>query len=110
MPIEFIQQPQPTGSSSDTLFRLLMKYGSMGFRVEALDPDTNTPTVEDDTGKKRTYIQLHKRGASHGCGMMDQSNYEKFKDAVEMMKAENLSNGYENGIDMLFESFESAGN
>ena len=33
MPIEFIQTQQPTGSSSDTLFRLLMKYDGTGRRI-----------------------------------------------------------------------------
>ena len=33
MPIEFIQQSQPAGSSSDTLFRLLMKYDGTGRRI-----------------------------------------------------------------------------
>ena len=33
MPIEFIQQPQPTGSSSDTLFRLTMAYDGSGRRI-----------------------------------------------------------------------------
>ena len=33
MPIEFIQQSQPAGSSSDTLFRLLMKYDGSGRRI-----------------------------------------------------------------------------
>ena len=33
MPIEFIQTQQPTGSSSDTLFRLLMKYDGSGRRI-----------------------------------------------------------------------------
>ena len=33
MPIEFIQQSQPAGSSSDTLFRLLMMYDGSGRRI-----------------------------------------------------------------------------
>ena len=33
MPIEFIQTQQPTGSSSDTLFRLLMEYDGSGRRI-----------------------------------------------------------------------------
>ena len=33
MPIEFIQRPQPTGSSSDTLFRLTMAYDGSGRRI-----------------------------------------------------------------------------
>ena len=33
MPIEFIQEPQPTGSSSDTLFRLTMSYDGSGRRI-----------------------------------------------------------------------------
>lgn len=33
MPIEFIQQPQPTGSSSDTLFKLTMAYDGAGRRI-----------------------------------------------------------------------------
>ena len=33
MPIEFIQQPQPTGSSSDTLFKLTMAYDGSGRRI-----------------------------------------------------------------------------
>ena len=33
MPIEFIQQSQPADSSSDTLFRLLMKYDGTGRRI-----------------------------------------------------------------------------
>ena len=33
MPIEFLQESQPTGSSSDTLFRLLMKYDGTGRRI-----------------------------------------------------------------------------
>ena len=33
MPIEFIQEPQPTGSSSDTLFRLTMAYDGSGRRI-----------------------------------------------------------------------------
>ena len=33
MPIEFIQESQPAGSSSDTLFRLLMKYDGTGRRI-----------------------------------------------------------------------------
>ena len=36
MPIEFIQQSQPTGSSSDTLFRLLMKYDGTGRRISRI--------------------------------------------------------------------------
>ena len=33
MPIEFIQEPQPTGSSGDTLFRLSMAYDGSGRRI-----------------------------------------------------------------------------
>ena len=33
MPIEFIQQSQPAGSSSDTLFRLTMSYDGSGRRI-----------------------------------------------------------------------------
>lgn len=33
MPIEFIQQPQPTGSSNDTLFVLTMAYDGSGRRI-----------------------------------------------------------------------------
>ena len=33
MPIEFIQESQPTGSSSNTLFRLTMSYDGSGRRI-----------------------------------------------------------------------------
>ena len=33
MPIEFIQQPQPTGSSGNSLFRLTMAYDGLGRRI-----------------------------------------------------------------------------
>ena len=54
MPIEFIQQQQPTGVSGDTLFRLkdAYDYRSFGEQITMTSPSTGKVT-ENFTGKER---------------------------------------------------------
>ncbi|WP_406533900.1 hypothetical protein, partial [Methanobrevibacter sp.] len=49
MPIEFTQHTQPTGSSSDTLFKLLMKYDGAGRRISKTSMRKSVNSDEWDT-------------------------------------------------------------
>ena len=58
MPIEFIQQPQPTGSSSDTLFRLTMAYDGSGRRISKTSMRKVVGNADWDTVKVTHYTGI----------------------------------------------------
>ena len=58
MPIEFIQQSQPAGSSSDTLFRLLMKYDGTGRRISKTFLTKSATAASWDTVKVTHYTGI----------------------------------------------------
>jgi len=58
MPIEFIQQSQPTGSSSDTLFRLLMKYDGTGRRISKTAMHKVAGAADWDTAQVTHYTGI----------------------------------------------------
>ena len=58
MPIEFIQQSQPAGSSSDTLFRLLMKYDGTGRRISKTVMHKVAGAADWDTVKVTHYTGI----------------------------------------------------
>ena len=58
MPIEFIQTQQPTGSSSDTLFRLLMKYDGTGRRISKTAMHKVAGAADWDTAQVTHYTGI----------------------------------------------------
>ena len=58
MPIDFIQTQQPTGSSSDTLFRLLMKYDGTGRRISKTAMHKVAGAADWDTAQVTHYTGI----------------------------------------------------
>ena len=72
MPIEFIQEPQPTGVSGDTLFRLTMAYDGSGWRISKIamrkigGGDWDTTFVTHYTGIGTEVRENNRGGMNNG--------------------------------------------
>ncbi len=88
MPIEFIQQPQPTGSSSDTLFKLTMAYDGSGRRISKTSMCKVAGAADWDTTQVTHYT---------GIGTEIRENYhneslEKANVVVKSLQGESRKN------------------